>query len=239
MIIPSHNPPEDGGIKYDPPSGGPASPEITAKIQKRANELIRSGVEKIRCIPFERALKCDTTKFYDYVMPYVLVVGYLGGTVNPYGGYLAVRHADAHIWCEVLLNGEWQRVDPTAVVAPGRLRTGSESRAPAPADLTLSGLFSVGNLPPWLQPLGNGWDYVNMRWNQLVMQYSAASQRQLFAWLGLDWGRQAAHLELLIAGIAVLGISYFLVAVFMRRSPREEADVVAQAWTRCKAPETA
>ena len=71
VITPSHNPPEDGGIKYDPPSGGPASPEITAKIQKRANELIRSGVEKIRRVPFERALKCDTTKFYDYVMPYV------------------------------------------------------------------------------------------------------------------------------------------------------------------------
>ena len=71
VITPSHNPPEDGGIKYDPPSGGPASPEITAKIQKRANELIRSGVEKIRRVPFERALKCDTTKLYDYVMPYV------------------------------------------------------------------------------------------------------------------------------------------------------------------------
>ncbi len=165
-------------------------------------------------------------------LPTRLVVGYLGGTVNPYGGYLAVRHADAHVWCEVLLNGEWQRIDPTAVVAPGRLRTGSESRAPAPADLTLSGLFSVGNLPSWLQPLGNGWDYVNMRWNQLVMQYSAARQRQLFAWLGLDWGRQAARLGLLIAGIAVLGIGYFLVAVFMRRSPREEADAVAQAWRR-------
>ena len=71
VITPSHNPPEDGGIKYDPPSGGPASPEITSKIQRRANELIRSGVEGIRRVPFERALKCDTTKFHDYVMPYV------------------------------------------------------------------------------------------------------------------------------------------------------------------------
>ena len=42
VITPSHNPPEDGGIKYDPPSGGPASPEITSKIQRRANELSRS-----------------------------------------------------------------------------------------------------------------------------------------------------------------------------------------------------
>lgn len=74
VITPSHNPPEDGGIKYDPPSGGPASPEITSKIQRRANDLIRSGVEGIRRVPFERALKCDTTKFHDYVMPYVLAL---------------------------------------------------------------------------------------------------------------------------------------------------------------------
>lgn len=71
VITPSHNPPEDGGIKYDPPSGGPASPEITSKIQRRANELIRNGVEAVRRVPFERALKLDTTVFYDYVMPYV------------------------------------------------------------------------------------------------------------------------------------------------------------------------
>lgn len=71
VITPSHNPPEDGGIKYNPPSGGPASPEITSKIQRRANELIRNGVEAVRRVPFERALKLDTTVFYDYVMPYV------------------------------------------------------------------------------------------------------------------------------------------------------------------------
>ena len=47
VITPSHNPPEDGGIKYDPPSGGPASPEITSRIQRRANELIRGGVRSI------------------------------------------------------------------------------------------------------------------------------------------------------------------------------------------------
>ncbi len=71
VITPSHNPPEDGGIKYDPPSGGPASPEITARIQNRANELIAEGYEKIRRLPFERALQASTTRFYDYVLPYV------------------------------------------------------------------------------------------------------------------------------------------------------------------------
>jgi phosphoglucomutase len=71
VITPSHNPPSDGGIKYDPPNGGPASPEITAAIQNRANELIASGVDKIERLPFEKALTMPTTRFYDYVLPYV------------------------------------------------------------------------------------------------------------------------------------------------------------------------
>ncbi|MDR1621828.1 MAG: phosphoglucomutase, alpha-D-glucose phosphate-specific, partial [Synergistaceae bacterium] len=71
VITPSHNPPGDGGIKYDPPNGGPASPEITTAIQNRANELIASGVEKVGRLPFEKALAAPTTRFYDYVLPYV------------------------------------------------------------------------------------------------------------------------------------------------------------------------
>ena len=71
VITPSHNPPTDGGIKYDPISGGPASAEATNKIQARANELIKSGVDKIKRIPFEKAVKLDIVHFYDYVMPYV------------------------------------------------------------------------------------------------------------------------------------------------------------------------
>ena len=71
VITPSHNPPTDGGIKYDPPSGGPASPEITSKIQNRANELIKSGLDKIKRVPFEKAIKLDNVHFEDYVIPYV------------------------------------------------------------------------------------------------------------------------------------------------------------------------
>ena len=71
VITPSHNPPTDGGIKYDPPSGGPASPEITSKIQNRANELIKAGVSSIKRVPFERAIKLDNVHFEDFVIPYV------------------------------------------------------------------------------------------------------------------------------------------------------------------------
>jgi phosphoglucomutase len=71
VITPSHNPPEDGGIKYNPPSGGPASPEITGRIQKRANELIRGGNKDVKRFTLEHALDAQTTKFVDYITPYV------------------------------------------------------------------------------------------------------------------------------------------------------------------------
>jgi phosphoglucomutase len=71
VITPSHNPPEDGGIKYNPPSGGPASPDITGKIQKRANELIQKNYKGIKRLPLSQALAKDTTKFVDYILPYV------------------------------------------------------------------------------------------------------------------------------------------------------------------------
>jgi phosphoglucomutase len=71
VITPSHNPPEDGGFKYNPPDGGPASPETTKTIEDRANALLQSGIKDLKRIPFERALKADTIKEYDYITPYV------------------------------------------------------------------------------------------------------------------------------------------------------------------------
>jgi phosphoglucomutase len=71
VITPSHNPPEDGGFKYNPPEGGPASPETTRVIQERANEILGSGLKGVKRIPFERAMKAKTTREHDYIIPYV------------------------------------------------------------------------------------------------------------------------------------------------------------------------
>ena len=71
IISPSHNPPEDGGIKYNPPSGGPADTGATAIIEKRANELLAAGAGKIRRMPFEKAMKSGYIRKYDYVQPYI------------------------------------------------------------------------------------------------------------------------------------------------------------------------
>ena len=71
VVTPSHNPPEDGGFKYNPPSGGPADTDVTKQIETRANELLQSGLKGVKRIPFERALKADTTHMFDFVKPYV------------------------------------------------------------------------------------------------------------------------------------------------------------------------
>lgn len=71
IISPSHNPPEDGGIKYNPPDGGPADTGTTSMIEKRANALLASGLGRIRRMPFEKAVKSDYVEEYDYIFPYV------------------------------------------------------------------------------------------------------------------------------------------------------------------------
>ncbi|HVO65306.1 MAG TPA: phosphoglucomutase (alpha-D-glucose-1,6-bisphosphate-dependent) [Syntrophales bacterium] len=71
VITPSHNPPEDGGFKYNPPEGGPADTETTRVIEERANEILARGFKNLRRVPFEKALKTDTIHEYDYVTPYV------------------------------------------------------------------------------------------------------------------------------------------------------------------------
>lgn len=71
VITPSHNPPRDGGFKYNPPHGGPADTEETDWIAGRANELLESGVEAIERLPLERALEVPSTKRHDFLTAYV------------------------------------------------------------------------------------------------------------------------------------------------------------------------
>jgi phosphoglucomutase len=75
VITPSHNPPSDGGFKYNPPNGGPAESDITGWVQNRANELLRGGNQDVKRIPYETALKAAGTHSYDFVMPYVADLG--------------------------------------------------------------------------------------------------------------------------------------------------------------------
>ncbi len=71
VITPSHNPPEDGGFKYNPTNGGPADTDVTKWVQDRANELLRTGNSGLKRVPFTAALKAVTTHQEDFVLPYV------------------------------------------------------------------------------------------------------------------------------------------------------------------------
>jgi len=117
VITPSHNPPQDGGFKYNPPHGGPAESAITAWIEARANEYLEKGLLGVQRIPFERAQRARTTHRHDYLKAYVadlaqvidmkvLAGGGIRLGVDPLGG------AGVHYWGPI---AEKYKLDLTVV----------------------------------------------------------------------------------------------------------------------------
>jgi phosphoglucomutase len=115
VITPSHNPPADGGFKYNPPNGGPADTDVTSWVERRANELLHTGTG-IKRVPFSAAIKANTTHQEDFVVPYVedlrnvididairsagLKVGVdpLGGAAEPYWEPInSIYQLDIHV----------------------------------------------------------------------------------------------------------------------------------------------
>src|ERR1700728_2673246 len=90
VITPSHNPPHDGGFKYNPPNGGPAETDVTGWIEAKANAFLEHGLLGLKRMPFERALRAPTTHRHDYLHAYV----------NDLGNVLdmdAIRSAKIHL----------------------------------------------------------------------------------------------------------------------------------------------
>ncbi len=116
-------------------------------------------------------------------VPARVVTGYQGGEWNPIGGYLLIRRSDAHAWVEIWEDGRgWVRVDPTAVVAPERLRRG-----------ILDLLPGAGTAPErfmrefsWLQQGHQVWDAVNAWWSTQLVAYNYGAQLRFLSWLGFD-----------------------------------------------------
>jgi len=75
VITPSHNPPDDGGFKYNPPTGGPAEPDITGWIEVMANEFLANGLTRVRRMPYEKAIRAGTTHRHNYLDSYVNDLG--------------------------------------------------------------------------------------------------------------------------------------------------------------------
>ena len=117
VITPSHNPPQDGGFKYNPPHGGPAGTAVTQWIETRANEYLESGLRGLKRIPYERALSAPTTHRYDFLDAYtsdlegvidfdVIRAANVAMGVDPLGG------AGVHYWTRI---AERFRLDLTVV----------------------------------------------------------------------------------------------------------------------------
>src|ERR1043166_9610289 len=148
VITPSHNPPADGGFKYNPPNGGPADTDVTRWVEHRANELLRDATS-INRIPFAAAIRADTTHQEDFVMPYVedlrniidmeairgaglkLGVDPLGGAAEPYWEPInSIYHLDIAIanptidptFSFMTVDHDGQiRMDPSSAYAMARL----------------------------------------------------------------------------------------------------------------------
>jgi phosphoglucomutase len=75
VITPSHNPPEDGGFKYNPTNGGPADTDITGWVQNRANEILRGGNKDVKRLTYEAALRASNTHHFDFITPYLATLG--------------------------------------------------------------------------------------------------------------------------------------------------------------------
>jgi transglutaminase-like putative cysteine protease len=166
-------------------------------------------------------------------VPARIVAGYLGGKLNPYGKYLIVRQADAHVWVEVWLSGKgWLRVDPTLAVAPERIEQGAAAALPPEERATLRVFDDSGWLSKYWTNLELGWDAISNQWNKWILGYSNRSQKSLFAHMGIKTGTETglATAILLCSGLLILLTLFYFLRIFNK--PSQKMDVVQRSYLR-------
>jgi protein-glutamine gamma-glutamyltransferase len=146
-------------------------------------------------------------------VPARVVTGYQGGYWNKLGSYLLVRHADAHAWSEVWLEGRgWVRFDPTGAVRPERVSLGAAAAAAA-GNGGEGGLFDMA----WLRNARDRWDVVNQWWNQAVNGFDALRQQGILQPFGIRQTDVGDLAIILAVGCALLVAGALGWAMFQRR----------------------
>ncbi|WP_343731207.1 DUF3488 and transglutaminase-like domain-containing protein [Duganella sp.] len=161
-----------------------------------------------------------------------VVTGYQGGELNPVDGYLTVRQSDAHAWAEIWTSAAgWQRVDPTAAVAPERVQRNLARALPRPAAFGLAPLLELQNNPDsWLAQLRYHYTALNNSWNQWVLDYNPERQRSFLEELGAAFGNWRSAL-----GMGLVLALLFALRWQRRRQPADPLDALYAAFCRQQA----
>lgn len=166
-------------------------------------------------------------------IPARVVTGYQGGEINRVDGYMTIRQSDAHAWAEVWIkNRGWVQVDPTAAVAPDRVETNLSSVIPPRLFGGLVTLDGGSNrLLSKIRGLRQNWDAVTNTWNQSVLNYTSAKQRNIMQSLGFDQaGWRTLSAVMLALGAAVMAL--IAVPLLRNRQKTDPADKMYQALCR-------
>lgn len=153
-------------------------------------------------------------------IPARVVTGYQGGEINPNGGYMIVRQSDAHAWAEALIDGQWQRFDPTAAVSPSRIETGLGGALPTSDDVPYLARIDGS----WFKGVRLAWDAVNYGWQRNVIGFDAQRQRSL--WRGFGFDRLAPWQVVAMAAAFVFAWAGALAAWLLVRRRRQERALV-------------
>jgi protein-glutamine gamma-glutamyltransferase len=160
-------------------------------------------------------------------IPSRVVTGYLGGEWNPIRQYFVVRQSDAHAWAEVWIEGRgWVRIDPTAAVAPERLRRGVFDLLPNSLSTPARALREF----PWLNDARQRWDALNDWWNESVVRFDFNTQVDILRWLGIDEPDWTTLGWLFAAGL--IGWLLFVAWHVGRALRATPMDRLARAYTR-------
>jgi transglutaminase-like putative cysteine protease len=160
-------------------------------------------------------------------VPARVVTGYLGGEWNPIGKYFVIRQSDAHAWTEVWIDGRgWRRLDPTAIVAPERLRRGILDLLPG----AVSGSTRLVHSTPWLVHLLQGWDALNTAWNERVVKFDFTMQLRILDKLGFHYSNSTSLIAALGCGL-VGWLAWIAWHIGQSAAPRPP-DRLARAYAR-------
>ena len=157
-------------------------------------------------------------------IPARVVTGYQGGEMSLDGEYMIVRQSDAHAWGEALIDGRWERFDPTAAVAPSRIERGLGAALPAGEPVPYLARMEM----TWLKNLRLHWDAVNYQWQRGVVGFNVQRQRDLLREFGLD---NARPVQLAVAVIGmVLAWSALILGFSRLRGTQVEPELAL--WSR-------